>query len=100
MCFIAPCIDCQYQFSLGEQAASAETIFSKMDETLRSNDVSWEKCVGIGVDNTSVNLGKRNSIMTRVLQKNPTAFFMGCPCHIVHNIALKATEKFTQVSSL
>lgn len=83
----------------GKAAASAESIFSKMDEALQSNGVSWQNCVGVGVDNTSVNLGKRNSIMTRVVQKNPAAFFMGCPCHIVHNMALKASEKFAQVRS-
>lgn len=73
-------------------AGTAESIFSKMDETLKSNDIPWHNCVGLGVDNTSVNLGKRNSIMTRVLAQNPAVFFMGRPCHIVHNMALKASE--------
>ena len=73
-----------------------QSIFTKMDETLQNNDVSWENCVGVGVDNKSVNLGRRNSIMTRVLQNNPAAFFMSCPCHIVHNLSLKASQKFMQ----
>lgn len=81
----------------GEDAATAESIFSKMDETLQDHGVPWHNCVGVGVDNTSVNLGKRNSIMTRVVQKHPAVFFMGCPCHVVHNMALKASEKLSQV---
>ena len=60
------------------------------------SDEKVHNCVGVSVDNTSVNLGKRNSILTRVLVKNPTIYFMGCPCHIVHNTCMKAAEKFNQ----
>ena len=31
-------------------------------------------CVGVSVDIISVNLGKRDSILTRVLEKTPTIF--------------------------
>jgi len=37
--------------------------------------------------------------MTRVQQKNLAIYFMGCPCHIVHNCAQKAAEKFAGVSN-
>ena len=60
------------------------------------SDEKVHNCVGVSVDNTSVNLGKRNSILTRVLVKTPTIYFMGCPCHIVHNTCMKAAEKFNQ----
>ncbi len=69
-----------------------------MDDVLQGNGISWSNCVGVSVDNTSVNLGKRNSILTRVREKNPAVYFMGCPCHIIHNTCMKAAEKFTQVS--
>ena len=52
------------------------------------------------MDNTSVNLGKRNSIMTRVHLRNSSIYIMGCPCHIVHNVAMKASENFSKVSYL
>jgi len=32
--------------------------------------------------------------MTHVKQKVPTCYFMGCPCHLVHNIANYAAEEF------
>ena len=57
-----------------EDAATSESIFSKMVETLQDHGVPWHNCVGVGVDNTSVNPGKRNSIMTRVVQKHPAVF--------------------------
>ena len=52
----------------------------------------------VGVDNTSVNIGVRDSIKTRVLRQNPAVYFNGCPCHIIHNAAQKAGESFTGVS--
>lgn len=69
-----------------------------MNEVLQTNEISWANCVGVSVDNTSVNLGKRNSNYTRVMEQNPAVYFMGCPCHIVHNTCMKAAEIFTQVS--
>ena len=53
----------------GADAATAAGIFTKMDAVLQQDDISWENCVGVSVDNTSVNLGKRNSIFTRVVEK-------------------------------
>ncbi|XP_041470149.1 uncharacterized protein LOC121419757 [Lytechinus variegatus] len=78
--------------------STAEALFNKMDEVLRRHNIQWENCVGLGVDNTSVNMGCRNSIKTRVLQKNETTYVMGCGCHIVHNTAGKASDAFEQVS--
>ena len=80
----------------GTNAATAETIFSKMDEIIKSYNISWLNCVGVGVDNTSVNIGRCNSIMTRVHQVNPLVYFMGCPCHISHNTACTAGEALRQ----
>ena len=71
-------------------SSSAEGIFSGMDEALSIHHIGWESCVGMGLDNTSVNMGCRNSIKTRVLQKNSSMYMMGCPCHIIHNTAEKA----------
>ena len=58
-------------------------------------EISWMNCVGIAVDNTSVNMGCRNSIKTRM---QGAIHVMGCPCHIVHNIAGKASSTFEAVS--
>ena len=48
-----------------------------------------EDCTSCGVDNTSANIGIRNSI------KNGAIFFNGCPCHIIHNAGQKASNAFT-----
>ena len=87
----------RYFLNPGRQAGTAESIFTRMDEVLQSNAVPWDNCVGVSVDNTSVNMGKCNSIRTRVQQHNPNAYFMGCPCHVVHNMSMKASSQFTKV---
>ena len=56
------------------KSSTAQHIFSKMDETLQKYGISWEHCVSVGLDNTSVNLGKHNSVMTRVVAKNQATF--------------------------
>ncbi len=81
----------------GARAATAEEIFARMDQILSSNAISWANCVGCGVDNTSVNLGKHNYIKTRVQHVNPSIYFMGCPCHIAHNTACIAANAFNRV---
>ena len=68
-----------------------------MDLVLEENSISWHNCVGVSVDNTSVNLAKNNSIYTRVKAQNPDVYFMGCPCHVLHNTCIKAAEEFTKV---
>ena len=79
-------------------SSTAEGIFSRMEQALFVHRISWENCIGMGLNNTSVNMGCRNSIKTRVLQKNASIYMMGCPCHIVHNTAEKAGEALAKVS--
>lgn len=78
--------------------STAEGIFGKMNDALVKRGILWQNCVGISVDNTSVNMGCRNSIKSRALQVNPSIYIMGCPCHVVHNTAGKATAAFERVS--
>ena len=73
-------------------------LFNNIDTILENAEVSWDNCVGIGLDNTAVNLGRRNSIMTRVLGKNASIYVNGCPCHIIHNTASKAADSFSKQS--
>ena len=77
-------------------SSTAEGIFSKMQEVL-SKHIPWDNCIGIDLDNTSVNMGCTNSIKTRVLSVNAAVSVIGCPCHIVHNIAGKAGEAYEKV---
>lgn len=50
------------------------------------------------IDGTRANLGASNSIKTWVILKNENSYFMGCPCHIIHNTAHKGLVGFTRVT--
>ena len=74
-------------------SSTAVAIYSVMDgrlsELLHCTN-PWTKCTSVGVDNTSVNIEIRNSLRTRILQRNRAIYFNGCPCHVLHNAAQKA----------
>ena len=82
----------------GVDAAAASTIFETIDEVMTDNSIPWKNCIAFSVDNTSANLGQFNSMKTRVLERNPNCYSFGCPCHILHNTAGKASAKLEEVS--
>ncbi|CAB4021115.1 methyltransferase 15, partial [Paramuricea clavata] len=69
-----------------------------MQDAFTTHEIPWNNCVSFGVDNTSVNMGCRNSIKSRVLDMNPAIYIVGCPCHVVHNTALKVANAFEETS--
>ena len=69
---------------------TAEEVFAAIDGCMSSYQIPWENCVAVGVDNTNVNVGKKNSIMTRVKAQNDSVYFSGCQCHVVHNTSAAA----------
>lgn len=55
----------------GKSAATAETIFSKMDAVVTQHGIPWVHCVTPLVNNTALNIGSRNSLSTRIRAKYP-----------------------------
>jgi hypothetical protein len=78
-------------------ASTAQAIYDKINEVLNKHGIPWDFCVGMSVDNTSVNIGRHNSIKTRVKDANDTVYFMGSPCHILHNTALYGGKAFEEI---
>ena len=62
----------------GPDAGTAEAIFQKLDGCLTKYSIPWKNCKGFSVDNTNVNIGKTNSLKSRVLNKNNHVFFLVC----------------------
>ena len=79
-------------------SGTAEIMFDSIDAQFTTHGVSWKNVSGLGFDSTNANIGNRNSLKTRVLRKNAEVVIAGCPCHILHNAAEKASEAFASVS--
>lgn len=47
-------------------ASIAKGIFSSIDDAFVKNKIPWEKCISLGVNSTSVDICKHNSLETRV----------------------------------
>ena len=82
----------------GKEAGMAAIIFESINEVIQRLTIPWSNCVAFSVDKASANVGRHNSIMTRVHSLNPSVSFVGCPCHIIHNTARAATTAFMEVT--
>lgn len=47
--------------------STSEALFEIINEILSQFGLSWKNCIAVSLANTSVNLGRKNSIITRVL---------------------------------
>lgn len=74
--------------------STAQMLFQGIDECLAGHRIPWENCVAFSVDNANVNLGRNNSILTRFKLQNPSRYFNGCQCHVVHNTPSAAAKVF------
>ena len=74
-------------------SGTAQAYFDKVEEVFTSKSIPWYNCIGFSVNSTSVNVGRHNSIKTRLETKNPAIYTLGCPCHFIHNSAHKAAKQ-------
>ena len=54
----------------GTNASTAASIFESVDTFISTNNISWDHCLGLGLDNTNANIGNHNSIKTRARGKS------------------------------
>jgi len=74
--------------------ATGENIAGLIDKCFTKLGVPWKNCVAIGCDNASVMTGCNKGCVTCIQQKyKPTVSLAGCPCHLIHIAAEKASQQ-------
>ena len=76
---------------------TAAAYFDKVEEVFVFKSIPWCNCVAFSVDSASVNVGRHNSIKTRLEAKNVALYTPGCPCHFLHHTAHKGAKEFETV---
>uniref|UniRef100_H3A7F3 HAT C-terminal dimerisation domain-containing protein n=1 Tax=Latimeria chalumnae TaxID=7897 RepID=H3A7F3_LATCH len=71
---------------------SAENLFNCLDESFRKRGISWNNVVAYNSDNASVVKGRKNSVYSRIVQRQPNVVDMGCICHLA-NLTVGAALK-------
>ena len=73
--------------------ATAEALFDVLSEELNSRDIPWSNVIGYASDTASVMVGRNNSVLSRIKQKNPDVFSLGCTCHLAAICATAGLKK-------
>ena len=73
--------------------ATGETLFQAMNTALEERSIPWTNAIGFASDSASVMVGKRNSVLSRVRERNPDVFSLGCMCHLTALCAAAALKK-------
>ena len=69
---------------------TSEAIY--IDNVFTNLKILSTNCIGFASDNCNVMVGKTNSVLTRVKQKNPDVFSIGSICHLA-NLCAKVGVK-------
>ena len=72
--------------------ATGQTLFQALEATLQSRSIPWENVIGFASDSASVMVGIRNSVLSRVRERQPNVFSLGCVCHLAALCATAALK--------
>lgn len=76
---------------------TGEDIFTKLDNKLKEEGLSWDKCISVCTDSAGAMLGKKKGLKARVLQVAPHVNFTHC---IIHREALASKALDPELKSV
>ena len=74
-------------------SAPAEALFTAIEKEFGSRKIPWSN-IGYASDTASVMVGRCNSVLSRLLQKQPKLLSLGCLCHLSALCAAAALKSF------
>ena len=77
--------------------ADAKNVFEVIDKNLDRDGLSYTKLVGATTDGANVIVGVRNSVTSRLREKQPDLYTLHCPCHLSALISSYASRKLPGV---
>ena len=87
------CVRCVFFKLHPVQRADAQSIFEALDSNFSSSGpICYSSLVGLGSDGANVMLGSRNSVLTRLRDKQPGLVSFHCNCHLAALIANHASK--------
>ena len=75
-----------------KESSSGVNIFALINEEFEKRDMSGQRCISFGADNAAVLHGANAGVAAFVKEFNPSVYFIGCPCHLMHIAAQKGTK--------
>ena len=60
---------------------------------MKKNKLPYHNVLGFASDSACVMIRKRNSVLSRVLQKQPNVFSLSCLCHLTNLFCAAALKK-------
>ena len=83
-----------------EHGVEAESIFVAIEKSFELDNIPFPNCVSLSVDNAITMVGKRNSLASRMKDKNSEIFISSCPVHLAHIAVSNANDAFSEVLRL
>uniref|UniRef100_H3AXR2 Uncharacterized protein n=1 Tax=Latimeria chalumnae TaxID=7897 RepID=H3AXR2_LATCH len=74
-------------------SATGENLFKAVKDTFQGDNIKWENVMGLGADGAANMIGKNNSLMSRIKEKQPHLYTLHCACHVSHICASDACKK-------
>ena len=77
---------------------SAAGMFHRVSDIFEKESSPWKNCIGLSLDNASVNMRKHKGLFTHFMKKTGSLYTFGCPCHIIHNTAKAGSDAFAEAT--
>ena len=61
----------------GVECSKSETLFNAVNDKFVKDDIHWQNFISVGLNKYKCLLGIRNSVKSRILQKNPDCLIVG-----------------------